>query len=50
MRAVYETPRPETSAPPRILIAFYTYSGSTGKLAEELQRLTGCGVLPTFAV
>lgn len=41
MRAVYETPRPETSAPPRILIAFYTYSGSTGKLAEELQRLTG---------
>lgn len=41
MRAVYETPRPETSAPPRILIAFYTYSGSTGKLAEELQRQTG---------
>ena len=41
MSAVYETPRPETSAPSRILIAFYTYSGSTGKLAEELQRLTG---------
>ena len=41
MSAVYETPRPETSAPPRILIAYYTYSGSTGKLAEELQRLTG---------
>ena len=41
MRAVYETLRPENCAPPRILIAFYTYSGSTGKLAEELQRLTG---------
>ena len=41
MSAVCETPRPETSAPSRILIAFYTYSGSTGKLAEELQRLTG---------
>ena len=41
MSAVYETPRPETSAPSRILIAFYTYSGSTGKLAEELQRQTG---------
>ena len=41
MSAVYETPRPETSAPPRILIAFYTYSGNTGKLAEVLQRLTG---------
>lgn len=41
MRAVYETPRPENCAPPRILIAFYTYSGSTGKLAEVLQQLTG---------
>lgn len=28
-------------ADPRILIACYTYSGATGRLAGELQRLTG---------